>query len=65
MIFRQVDGRLLNLLTVDDLSFLRVSNLLHHYSIRRGIQVTNKRNELYLVSTILSHLSSGSEAEQF
>ena len=40
MIFRQVDGRLLNLLTVDDLSLLRVSNLLHHYSIRRGIQVT-------------------------
>ena len=46
MIFRQVDGRLLNLLTVDDLSFLRVSNLLHHYSIRRGIQVTTKRYEL-------------------
>ena len=46
MIFRQVDGRLLNLLTVDDLSFLRVSNLLHHYSIRRGIQVTTERNEL-------------------
>ena len=46
MIFRQVDGRLLNLLTVDDLSFLRVSNLLHHYSIRRGIQVTTNRNEL-------------------
>ena len=46
MIFRQVDGRLLNLLTVDDLSFLRVSNLLHHYSIRRGIQVPTKRNEL-------------------
>ena len=46
MIFRQVDGRLLNLLTVDDLSFLRVSNLLHHYSIRRGIQVTTESNEL-------------------
>lgn len=35
----RVDGRLLNLLTVDDLSYLKVSNLLHHYSIRRGIQV--------------------------
>lgn len=35
----RVDGRLLNLLTVDDLSYLKVSSLLHHYSIRRGIQV--------------------------
>ena len=49
MIFRQVDGRLLNLLTVDDLSFLRVSNLLHHYSIRRGIQVTTRQTMYYLV----------------
>ena len=35
----RVDGRLLNLLTIDDLSYLKVSNLLHHYSIRRGIQI--------------------------
>ena len=40
----RVDGRLLNLLTIDDLSYLRVSNLLHHYSIRRGIQVLRKNN---------------------
>ena len=35
----RVDGRLLNLLTVDDLGYLKVSTLLHHCSIRRGIQV--------------------------
>jgi len=35
----RIDGRLLNLLTVDDLSYLKVSSLLHHYSIRRGIQI--------------------------
>jgi len=35
----RVDGRLLNLLTVDDLSYLKVTNLLHHHSIRRGIQI--------------------------
>lgn len=40
----RVDGRLLNLLTIDDLSYLKVSNLLHHYSIRRGIQVLRKNN---------------------
>lgn len=40
----RVDGRLLNLLTVDDLSYLRVSNLLHHHSIRRGIQVLRQHN---------------------
>ena len=40
----RVDGRLLNLLTVDDLSYLRVSNLLHHFSIRRGIQVLRQNN---------------------
>lgn len=40
----RVDGRLLNLLTVDDLSYLKVSNLLHHYSIRRGIQVLRQNN---------------------
>jgi len=34
----RVDGRLLNLITVDDLTYLRVTSLLHHHSIRRGIQ---------------------------
>ena len=40
----RVDGRLLNLLTMDDLSYLRVTNMLHHYSIRRGIQVLRQNN---------------------
>ena len=40
----RVDGRLLNLLTIDDLSYLRVTNQLHHYSIRRGIQVLRQNN---------------------
>lgn len=40
----RVDGRLLNLLTVDDLSYLKVSNLLHHYSLRRGIQVLRENS---------------------
>ena len=40
----RVDGRLLNLLTIDDLSYLKVTNLLHHYSIRRGIEVLRKNN---------------------
>ena len=31
----RVDGRLLNLLTVEDLSYLKVNNLLHHLSIKR------------------------------
>ena len=35
----RVDGRLLNLLTIDDLCYLKVSSLLHHCSIRRGIQI--------------------------
>ncbi len=35
----RVDGRVLNLLTTEDLFQLRVTNLLHHLSIRRGIQV--------------------------
>merc|ERR1719273_2586129 len=36
----RVDGRVLNLLTVDDvLVGLRISNQLHHLSIKRGIQV--------------------------
>ena len=40
----RVDGRLLNLLTIDDLSYLKVTNLLHHFSIRRGIEVLRQNN---------------------
>ncbi|KAJ8299004.1 hypothetical protein KUTeg_023064 [Tegillarca granosa] len=35
----RVDGRMLQYLTVDDLLSLKVSNELHHISIKRGIQV--------------------------
>ena len=38
----RVDGRVLNLLTVDDVLIgLRISNHLHHLSIKRGIQVSS------------------------
>ena len=37
----RVDGRVLNVLTVDDVLIgLRISNQLHHLSIKRGIQVS-------------------------
>ncbi len=35
----RVDGRVLNFLTAEDLFQMRVTNLLHHLSVRRGIQV--------------------------
>ncbi|XP_046369102.1 liprin-beta-2-like isoform X4 [Haliotis rufescens] len=35
----RVDGRMLHYMTVEDLLALRVSNELHHISIKRGIQV--------------------------
>ena len=35
----RVDGRVLNFLTVDDLFQLKVTNQLHHLSIKHGIQV--------------------------
>lgn len=35
----RVDGLVLNYLTYDDLAFLKISNLLHVTSIKRGIQV--------------------------
>ena len=35
----RVDGRVLNFLTVEDLFQLKVTNQLHHLSIKRGIQV--------------------------
>ena len=37
----RVDGRVLNVLTVEDLLVhMKITNLLHHLSIRRGIQVS-------------------------
>ncbi len=35
----RVDGRVLNVLTTEDLFLMKVTNLLHHMSLRRGIQV--------------------------
>ena len=36
----RVDGRVLNVLTIEDLlCHMKITNLLHHLSIRRGIQV--------------------------
>ena len=35
----RIDGRMLNFLTIDDLFQLKVTNQLHHLSIKRGIQV--------------------------
>lgn len=35
----RIDGRMLHYLTIDDLLALKVTNELHHISIRRGIQV--------------------------
>merc|ERR1711972_1195939 len=35
----RVDGRVLNFLTVDDLFMLKVTNQLHHLSIKHGIKV--------------------------
>ena len=60
----RVDGRVLNLLTVDDVLIgLRISNHLHHLSIKRGIQVRSiciskvngiihkyKTNTVYLIA---------------
>ncbi len=34
----RVDGRVLNVMTTDDLFLLKVTSQLHHYSLRRGIQ---------------------------
>lgn len=36
----RVDGRVLNQLTLDDLHTLKVTNLLHALSLKRGIQVS-------------------------
>ncbi|XP_060560894.1 liprin-beta-1-like isoform X7 [Ruditapes philippinarum] len=40
----RVDGRMLHALTVEDLLALKVSNELHHYSIKRGIQILRLNN---------------------
>ena len=41
----RVDGRVLNVLTIDDLIFeLGVGSLLHHLSIRRAIQVLRQKD---------------------
>eukprot|EP00095_Tigriopus_kingsejongensis_P000014 snap_masked-scaffold342_size201858-processed-gene-1.3 protein:Tk00014 transcript:snap_masked-scaffold342_size201858-processed-gene-1.3-mRNA-1 annotation:"hypothetical protein D910_10177" len=40
----RIDGRVLNLLTIEDLFHLKVTNLLHHLSLKRGIQVLRQSN---------------------
>jgi len=40
----RVDGRMLNYLTVEDLMSLKVSNEVHHVSIKRGIQILRLNN---------------------
>ncbi|KAL4225281.1 interacting protein [Mactra antiquata] len=40
----RVDGRMLHALTVEDLLALKVSNELHHISIKRGIQILRLNN---------------------
>lgn len=40
----RVDGRMLNYLTVEDLFNLRVTNEVHHVSIKRGIQILRLNN---------------------
>ncbi|KAK7084420.1 Ppfibp2p [Halocaridina rubra] len=40
----RIDGRVLNCLTYDDLAFLRLNNLLHVTSLKRGIQVLREHN---------------------
>lgn len=39
-----IDGRILHHLTVDDMFALKVTNQLHHISIKRGIQVLRENN---------------------
>ena len=40
----RVDGRVLNFLTVEDLFHLKVTNLMHHLSIKSGIQVLRQND---------------------
>ena len=40
----RIDGRMLHFLTIDDLVALKVTNELHHISIRRGIQILRVHN---------------------
>ncbi|XP_040581595.1 liprin-beta-2 [Lepeophtheirus salmonis] len=40
----KIDGRVLNMLTIDDLFYMKISNQLHHLSLKRGIQVLRLAN---------------------
>ncbi|XP_070553834.1 LOW QUALITY PROTEIN: liprin-beta-1-like [Ptychodera flava] len=40
----RIDGRMLHYLTTDDLFYLKVTNALHHVSIKRGIQCLRIQN---------------------
>ncbi|GAB6021258.1 PTPRF interacting protein binding protein, variant 2 [Chamberlinius hualienensis] len=40
----KMDGRMLNYCTMDDLSFLKVVNLLHYISLKRGIEVLRQHH---------------------
>ncbi len=57
----RVDGRVLNLLTVEDLMQLKVTNLLHHLSIRRGVQVLRQNG---FSATCLKRRASPEEKER-
>ena len=45
----RIDGRVLDCITYDDLAFLRLTNLLHVTSLKRGIQVSKVYFLLYFV----------------
>jgi UPF0716 family protein affecting phage T7 exclusion len=38
----KIDGQMLNLLTTEDLCQIKITNLLHHLSLKRGIQILRK-----------------------
>ncbi|XP_014677859.1 PREDICTED: liprin-beta-1-like [Priapulus caudatus] len=40
----RVDGRMLHYLTVEDLLQMKVTNILHHVSLKRGIQLLRLHN---------------------
>ncbi|XP_067935750.1 liprin-beta-2-like isoform X2 [Watersipora subatra] len=40
----RVDSRMLNYITVEDLLYMKITNAIHHSSIRRGIEVLRKQN---------------------
>ena len=45
----RLDGRMLHLITVNDLFQMRITNMLHHLSIKSGIQVLRSRFGVALV----------------